>query len=220
MGKKAKDDAAAIARLEELVYARIPEVNCKRLCQDACTSIRMSDVEDRRIRRAGVVIPKPTPATIGQPCPALNAAGLCNVRTKRPAICRAYGAAYGLPCPYACEVEGQPLDDATMMELLSLSYEIGGGDYDGSRADGLKAVLEAARRDPDVAAALRAYMVRGSHRDELRLVMAARAAQIYGGAVEEEIYGLTQPPGTTTVFVREADPSPLGLKKRHFEEEG
>lgn len=218
MGKKARDDAAAIARLEEL-YARIPAVKCQGKCQDACTAIRMSAVEDRRIRRKGVAIPEPTAATIGKPCPALNDAGRCSVYEARPLICRAYGAAYGLPCPYACEVEGQPLDDATMMEFLNLSYEIGGGDLDRSRTDAFKAVLEAARRDPQVAAALRAYMVRGDQRDAIRLTMAYQAVTNHGGVIEEEIYGLTKPPATTSLFIRQ-DRSPLGLTRRHFEEEG
>ena len=99
------------------VYARIPEVNCKRKCQDACGLIMMSDAEQRRIERH-----------LGRPvnflnfetlkCPLLSPFGACTIYDNRPAICRLYGAVKRLACPYGCEPE-RWLTDAEAREVLA-----------------------------------------------------------------------------------------------------
>jgi len=89
------------------LYARIPDVECKGLCQEACGPIDMHPYERQRIRRAGVRIPNPADALErlieggDYTCPALQD-GRCSVYELRPTICRAWGASEDLPCPHGC----------------------------------------------------------------------------------------------------------------------
>ena len=90
----------------EAIYARIPDVQCKGLCQDACGPITGGHRELVRMRRAGVTL-LPVLAQVqrlgseGYTCPAL-VDGQCSTYGVRPAICRVWGAAEDLPCPFGC----------------------------------------------------------------------------------------------------------------------
>ena len=113
------------------VYARIPEVPCKGLCQDSCGPIAMSVDEDARLRRLGVEVPSmvETVAAIERGedyyCPAL-VDGSCAVYDDRPTICRLWGATTSMPCPHGC-TPPEALSQEEGHALLRLAGEAGGG---------------------------------------------------------------------------------------------
>src|SRR5579875_849678 len=104
------------------VYARIPEIECKGLCEDSCGPIAMSVEEDARLRARGVVIPPMLEAVAaidrGEDyyCPALQDRR-CTVYEDRPAICRLWGATESMPCPHGC-TPADPLTQQQSHELL------------------------------------------------------------------------------------------------------
>lgn len=115
----------------EQLYARIPEVQCKGLCQDSCGPIAMSREEEERIRATGVVILPMADALAALDrgedyyCPAL-VDGKCSVYAIRPTICRLWGATTSMPCPHGCS-PGDSLSQEESFELLRLAARAGGG---------------------------------------------------------------------------------------------
>lgn len=110
----------APAQLDEL-YARLPKLQCRGRCQEACGPIDMSQAERDRIREQGVAIPP-----LSSPCPALTFMGTCGVFEVRPLICRLWGMVEAMACPWGCMPDGGWLDDATAQALLAESIRIGG----------------------------------------------------------------------------------------------
>lgn len=80
-------------KLREL-YARIPPFICKPGCTACCGPVVMSRLEADRL-----------PQKFATP-PALKCqfaeGGHCSVYSKRPLICRLFGASDHIPCPYGC----------------------------------------------------------------------------------------------------------------------
>jgi hypothetical protein len=113
------------------VYARIPNVDCKGLCQESCGPIAMSRDEDRRLRDLGVTISSMLDAVAaidrGEDywCPALQQ-GQCTVYDARPTICRLWGATTSMPCPHGC-TPPDALSQPQSFELLALAARAGGG---------------------------------------------------------------------------------------------
>lgn len=113
------------------IYARIPDVHCKGLCQESCGPIAMSNDEDRRLRARGVTIPPMADAVESIErgadywCPALKD-GRCSVYDDRPTICRLWGATTSMPCPHGCTPENA-LSQEEGYELLVLAGHAGGG---------------------------------------------------------------------------------------------
>jgi Fe-S-cluster containining protein len=113
------------------IYARIPPVECKGLCQDSCGPIAMSAEEDRRLVERGVAIPSMVDAVAAVErgddyyCPAL-VDGRCTVYEDRPTICRLWGATQSMPCPYGC-TPADALTQEESHELLRQAGEAGGG---------------------------------------------------------------------------------------------
>ena len=115
----------------EDVWARIPPLECKGLCQESCGPIAMSNLEAARIRARGQEIPPLAEGLAAVErgedynCPALVDGG-CSVYEDRPTVCRLWGATQSMPCPHGCT----PADALTQEEshaLLRLSAEAGGG---------------------------------------------------------------------------------------------
>lgn len=113
------------------VYARIPAVDCKGLCQESCGPVAMSEEEDRRLQERGIVVPSMVDTVAAMDagaeywCPALQD-GRCTVHEVRPTICRLWGATQSMPCPHGCT----PTDAITQEqsnELLRLAGAAGGG---------------------------------------------------------------------------------------------
>lgn len=113
------------------VYARIPEVRCKGLCEESCGPIAMSAEEDRRLQERGVTVPSMLEGVAaidrGEEywCPALRN-GRCTVYDDRPAICRLWGATTSLPCPHGCTPD-HALSQQESFELLAAAGRAGGG---------------------------------------------------------------------------------------------
>jgi Fe-S-cluster containining protein len=120
------DIDAALAEL----YARVPEIpDCKGRCWISCGPIDMSVRERQRLREAGYKITDWQVAK-GHPgkywCEALDGAGRCAAYERRPLICRIWGAAEGLPCPYGCRPVPRYLTDVEAARLLAEAMEVGG----------------------------------------------------------------------------------------------
>lgn len=115
----------------EDVYAQIPPVECKGLCQDSCGPIAMSVVEEARISRRGYSIPPMADALAALErgedwyCPAL-VDRRCAVYEDRPTICRLWGATESMPCPHGC-TPSEALSQTASHRLLRLAAQAGGG---------------------------------------------------------------------------------------------
>lgn len=85
-------------RLDTL-YATLPTIECKGLCQKSCGPIELTQDENRRIKeKSGSDISVDEEFT----CTMLKE-GRCTVYDVRPAICRMFGVSEGLECPYGCK---------------------------------------------------------------------------------------------------------------------
>ena len=92
------------------IYALIPSVACKRLCQDCCGPIAMGPAE----YRAGFGTSVPFDHIgkfpmaydpVRQQCPKLTRDGACGIYDVRPAVCMLWGVVPSMPCPWGCQPE-------------------------------------------------------------------------------------------------------------------
>jgi hypothetical protein len=102
------------------LYALVPELRCKGLCQDSCGPIGMSDEEWERLG--------PIETDESLTCPLLKD-GRCSRHFERPMICRLWGIDETLACPHGCIPERGHISEQRAMELLRAALRIGGGDY-------------------------------------------------------------------------------------------
>lgn len=107
------------------VYAQLPTIDCKGLCQASCGSIGMSRPEQARIHaRHRITLPLLTAfATPRNPlgrCPALTDDGLCGIYADRPFICRLWGLTEQMRCPHGCVPDGGFLPRAEAERLIRL----------------------------------------------------------------------------------------------------
>jgi hypothetical protein len=106
--------------LDEL-YAELPTIDCKQLCQDCCGSIGMASTEFDRIKEYMGF----TPHTVegSDYCPLLKN-GDCTCHPVRPTICRLWGVAATMPCPYGCR-PSRFLEDVEVYTFLLRSGAYG-----------------------------------------------------------------------------------------------
>lgn len=108
--------------LEDL-YARLPKVECRKLCGHTCGPIVMVEAEWERL----VSVAGAREGGDDLVCPYLEReTGLCGVYEIRPLICRLGGVAETLPCPHGCEPE-RWLTAAEVEELLEEAIARSGG---------------------------------------------------------------------------------------------
>ena len=100
-------------RVDEL-YAQLPDLKCKRKCQQACGPILMSKLEWGRITEFLGYEPAPREDLT---CPMLSMMGNCTVYKVRPAICRLYGMVRMMQCPHGCVPE-RWVENSEARELL------------------------------------------------------------------------------------------------------
>ena len=110
------------------LYSKIPEIECQGLCHQSCTIVPAAKIEIKRARaRMGGKNPF-NPINMAKDshrdgkipsCAALKNKR-CSIYTARPAICRLYGVAEGLKCPFGCE----PKKKLTKQEAYDLIREI------------------------------------------------------------------------------------------------
>jgi|ERR1700741_5365720 len=103
-----------LSKLQKL-YDKIPNIDCKGLCHDSCSIVPAAKIEIKRARgRMGgknpfnplrAVLNFQETGKIGS-CAALKDKR-CSIYQARPAICRLYGVAQGLECPFGCQPERQ-----------------------------------------------------------------------------------------------------------------
>jgi Fe-S-cluster containining protein len=111
------------------IYRRIPSVKCKGLCTDNCTVLGMSEGEYQNMTRTGGKEPAINPDLS---CNYLEN-GRCSIYNERPAICRIYGTAEFLLCPYGCKRERtlSPQDGFAILD--GLEKEFGANRYNAGR---------------------------------------------------------------------------------------
>jgi hypothetical protein len=103
----------------DAIYARIPGMNCKGLCQECCGSIGLTRLEQDRIQqRHGLRLP--LMAVFEDQCPALDRAGRCTVYNDRPAVCRLWGAVPSMTCPHGCEPDQTMTDAAGLLAIADV----------------------------------------------------------------------------------------------------
>lgn len=95
----------------QAIYKQIPDIECKGLCHQSCTIVPAAKIEIKRAKeRMGGKNPfNPMYAVKGlrekvpvvPSCIALKDKK-CSIYLARPAICRLYGVAEGLECPFGC----------------------------------------------------------------------------------------------------------------------
>lgn len=118
------------------IYARVPSIVCKGLCHTSCGPVPATNLEIEAIEKKSFV---PWGVDAKATCSMLFA-GRCTVYTDRPLICRIYGTAESLSCPYGCVPERVMSDDEAH-ELIELAGEIGGG-YDLERVASMLGALK------------------------------------------------------------------------------
>lgn len=90
-----------------LIYAEVPTIACKGLCQACCGPIMASDAEVRHFElKTGHSFPDPLEVLQSESmaCPELNVLGKCSAYSVRPLICRLWGVVDhdGMRCPHGC----------------------------------------------------------------------------------------------------------------------
>ena len=107
----------------ESIYASLPSVVCQGLCAESCGPIACSQAEADRMEAAA-----------GRPleftrliCGYLDQSNRrCTVYAVRPMICRLWGVAKDMSCPWGCEPTSAPVEPADVRRLINLSAVIGG----------------------------------------------------------------------------------------------
>ena len=123
------------------LYARLPQVECKGLCWDACGPLRMTEVEYTRLARAhGGTVP-PYDPIVGH-CPFLTAEKRCQHYRERPFVCHLYGLTKRLSCEHGCEPERWLTDSQVAEFFLDLHRIAGGGEERWIMPEGWKQYLE------------------------------------------------------------------------------
>ncbi|MGL5923737.1 YkgJ family cysteine cluster protein [Chroococcidiopsis sp.] len=90
-----------LAELEE-IYNSLPLLVCKGKCQECCGVIGVLPIEVENIQTVSSV-----PTVDGDlTCSKLvQGFGICSIYKQRPLICRLWGIAEEMPCPYGCKPE-------------------------------------------------------------------------------------------------------------------
>lgn len=127
---------AKVAALDAL-YRRLPTVECKGLCRDACGPVPHSDLEAKRIyKKLHVELgyhPTGTCNLLGH--------GRCQAYDLRPLICRLYGVADGLTCDHGC----RPTRLLTREQVSELLAEAEAISPTSDRSVGMVRVIQALR---------------------------------------------------------------------------
>lgn len=103
------------------LYARIPAMDCKGLCQDSCGYVPMSEFEWKRLVARHGKIPVPRGEN---ECPFLME-GKCEHHDLRPVVCRLWGQVEEMACPHGCAPSF--LMEGTAFDLMAEADRMGGG---------------------------------------------------------------------------------------------
>lgn len=108
-------------QLIDALYRKIPKLECKGLCGEACGPIAASRAEIERLESEGGRKLKVDGDLV---CSMLEG-GKCVAYRARPAICRLWGVVKALRCPHGCEPE-RWLEHAEGQRILRQADRIGG----------------------------------------------------------------------------------------------
>lgn len=116
----------------DALYAKLPKINCRRLCQSECSGILMTHGEAHRVKEAAG-IPQHVPMPVADQqmrCAFLDTeCGGCKVYDARPAVCRLYGLVEtsAMRCPHGCEPEdGRWMSEKEQFDFLGEVEKIAG----------------------------------------------------------------------------------------------
>lgn len=98
------------------IYKKIPNSNCKGLCQEACSIIGFTKLEGHRMSS---VSGKQPSVDNDLNCGYLSESK-CSVYDHRPAICRLFGSTEKLTCPFGCEPDRMLTEPESMVILASI----------------------------------------------------------------------------------------------------
>lgn len=108
------------------IYNKLPEIKCKGLCVEACSIVKVSDIEKKEIARKYAIEPFLSEEQIVEKmmnshpsswkCGALKD-GRCTVYEDRPLICRLFGLVKAMKCPYGC-IPDNWVNDVDAKKLL------------------------------------------------------------------------------------------------------
>lgn len=95
------------------VYAKLPQLDCKGLCQQSCGPIVMSAAEERRLLEDGLELPTTVDHCVEGKltCSYLTKHGRCAIYSRRPMICRLWGMVRRMKCHHGCVPVGGFLTD-------------------------------------------------------------------------------------------------------------
>lgn len=96
------------------IWSRVPSVNCRGLCVEACGPIAMSDAEEAILDRRGVRVGFDRETLT---CNQLKF-GRCQVYEDRPLVCRLWGAVPEMRCPFGCEPVLTSAEGALLMAAM------------------------------------------------------------------------------------------------------
>lgn len=108
----------------ESIYASLPTVVCQGLCAESCGPIACSQAEADRMEAAAG---RPLEFTRGMTCGYLDQVNeRCTVYAVRPLICRLWGVATDMSCPWGCQTTPASVEPADVRRIIDLSAVIGG----------------------------------------------------------------------------------------------
>lgn len=113
----------------DALYARIPKVNCKRLCQESCGPLGMSAFEAKVLAQL-TFKKKPSVDLRTMTCCYLKD-GACSVYARRPTVCRLWGTIQDVPhmrCPHGC-VPDRWLTNQEAGEILRAVSDLSHGEF-------------------------------------------------------------------------------------------
>lgn len=129
-------------QLDEL-YKSIPvTIKCQGLCQESCGPIGMTQVEFDRISDVSGT----TPSIDENGTCSILKNGKCSAYSVRPVICRLWGIAQGMECPFGCKPEPRYLTKQEGHEILKKSDAITKGGFTKSTLPEMEDVLNAIPR--------------------------------------------------------------------------
>ena len=103
----------------EAIYARIPSIKCAQKCQGCCGPLGFTEGENLRFSNIQV--------RDDLTCSKLTCFGTCSIYNIRPTICRLWGVAEGMECPWGCVPE-RVLSKAEAKQILKDVADWSGGE--------------------------------------------------------------------------------------------
>ena len=131
----------------QAIWDRVPEMkNCQGRCHTSCGPAPGSGAERKVIEAQGKKLGVEDGMLGAMTCSLLTPDGRCSIYSVRPLICRIWGAAKFLPCPYGCEPE-RYLSEAEAWQMLCEVAALTNEDP----GEGMRVLLE--EMGPELAAA-------------------------------------------------------------------